>query len=84
MEKNLKNIEEIRKQKIKDFKEECKRCLIRKIKNGYIVSLGTDISFRWGIGDEDEENLKKDIEEYFFNTLKEVLLFIDDYFSKGI
>ena len=83
---NVKNIDEIRKEKIKKFKESRKRCLIRRIENGYIVSTDDSVHIGfYGYDEEDseEDKPKKEVEEYYFNTLQEVLMFVDEYYSKS-
>ena len=82
MEERIRNIEEIKKEEVRVFEESGKKCLIRRIENGYIISTGNSLTHRMFF-DADEE-LKKDIEEHYFEDFREVMNFCMYFFNKKV
>lgn len=81
MPDKISDMKTIRKKKAEQLKEDCKRILLKKINNGYLAIFTNRIGLF--MLEDEEDNPKKDMEEFYFKTIEEALEFVHTYFTKG-
>ena len=77
----INDVKSINKRKIDKIREESKKVLIKKINNGYLVQISNLLSLCMF---DEEDDIKKNIDEFFFKTIEEALEFVHIHFIKMV